>query len=326
MSDLLPAVTGPPQPAEWRAMQEQAVVIASSGLAPQAVNTKEKVLVIALKGRELALPPMQALSHINVIKGKPTLSAELMRALVQRAGHKFRVVSTSETECTVEGVRSDDPDNPTRVTWDLDRAKKAGLTDGPWKTYTAAMLLARATSELCRAIFADVLMGCSYTPEELGAEVVVADDGAVTVESDDGDPDVSVADDLEHARVLSELGALLPSLPEDKREAMKDYASRSLANAKVGLERTRELIASEPGDPPPDKAPFERASDDLLADLTYELDQLKPGLRKKEVAGLLADAGVSTLEELDDRTARAAQERLTRARAQRDAEKEGANA
>lgn len=60
---------------------------------------------------------------------------------------------------------------------------------------------------------------------------------------------VPTADAAEHARLLAELGSLIPSLPEDKREAMRDYASRSLGNARAGLERTKELLAAEePGD------------------------------------------------------------------------------
>lgn len=56
---------------------------------------------------------------------------------------------------------------------------------------------------------------------------------------------VPTADAAEHARILAELGALIPSLPEDKREAMRDYAARSLANARAGLERTKQLVAAQ---------------------------------------------------------------------------------
>ena len=168
----LPAVTAPPGPGEWEAMKQQASVIARSGLAPRSVSKPEQVLVIALKGRELSIPPMQALSQIHIVEGKPTLSAELMAALVQRAGHKLRVLETSSRKCVVEGVRADDPGHPSRVEWTIEDAKTAGVANkGPWKSYPAAMLRARAISALCRFAFADVLMGASYTPEELGAEV-----------------------------------------------------------------------------------------------------------------------------------------------------------
>lgn len=168
----LPAVTAPPSPSEWTAMKQQASVIAKSGLAPRAVSTPEKILVIAMKARELSLPPMQGLSHIHIVEGRPTLSAELMVALVQRAGHKLRVLETSSQKCVVEGVRADDPRYPSRVEWTMDDARAAGVAGkGPWKSYPAAMLRARAISALCRFAFADVLMGAAYVPEELGAEV-----------------------------------------------------------------------------------------------------------------------------------------------------------
>ncbi|MDP9438982.1 MAG: recombinase RecT, partial [Actinomycetota bacterium] len=158
----LPAVTAPPSPSEWNAMKQQAQVIARSGLAPKAVSTPEKILVIAMKARELSLPPMQGLSHIHIVEGRPALSAELMVALVQRAGHKLRVLETSSQKCVVEGVRADDPRHPSRVEWTMEDAQRAGVANkGPWKSYPAAMLRARAISALCRFAFADVLMGAA---------------------------------------------------------------------------------------------------------------------------------------------------------------------
>lgn len=169
----LPAVSGPPSPTEWESMKQQASMIARSGLAPKAVSTPEKVLVIAMKGRELSIPPMQALSQIHIVEGKPTLSSELMVALVRRAGHKVRIIESNAERCTVEGVRADDPDFPQQITWTMDDAKRAGVAGKTnWKNYPTAMLLARAISALCRFLFADVLMGASYTPEELGADEV----------------------------------------------------------------------------------------------------------------------------------------------------------
>src|SRR4051812_6140868 len=52
-------------------------------------NKPEEVLSAILSGREIGIGPMQSLQKINVIKGKPTQSAELMRALVQSKGHEI---------------------------------------------------------------------------------------------------------------------------------------------------------------------------------------------------------------------------------------------
>jgi hypothetical protein len=60
----------------------------------------------------------------------------------------------------------------------MEDAHRAGLSGkGPWKSYPAAMLRARAISAMARAMFPDALSGVVYTPEELGAEV--DDDGHV---------------------------------------------------------------------------------------------------------------------------------------------------
>lgn len=241
----LPAVIGPPTPAEWVALKEQAAVIASSGLAPKSASTPDKVLVIALKARELRLPPMVGLSHIYVVEGKPTLSAEIMAALVHRAGHRLRVVETSAERCVIEGERVDDPGHPQRVTWDMDDAKRAGVAGkGPWKNYPAAMLRARAISALCRFAFADVLMGVAFTPEELGANV--DEEGAVVEEAyavEDRISDAEVVTDDDHAACLRDIEEILAGMPEDvDSAAILEYAGRSYEHAVATERRLRTKI------------------------------------------------------------------------------------
>lgn len=154
------------------AAQQLGKTLIASGLLPDSIKKPEAAVAIMLKGAELDIPPMHALSHIVMVKGKPTMSAELMRALAQRAGHCIRIVESTAERAVVEGIRADDPDHPTRITFDEEDVKRAGLSGQQGhKTYPAAMKLARATSALCRAVFADALAGISYTPEELGAAV-----------------------------------------------------------------------------------------------------------------------------------------------------------
>ncbi|MDP8951261.1 MAG: hypothetical protein M3N18_03305 [Actinomycetota bacterium] len=242
MTEILPANTAAPTTEEWTALERQCEVIAKSGLAPKSVSTPEKILTIALKGRELNLPPMQSLSHIHIIEGRPALSAELMVALVQRAGHKLRVLETTSERCVVEGVRADDPEYVTRTGFTLDDAERAGLLGKPaWKHYPAAMLRARAISSLCRFAFADVISGCSYTPEELGAEV---DEEGRAIEADpvvvEGETEAD-----EHARLLDEVDALLGRLPEDSgfdAQLARSYAEAKIDNARKAVTRLREIL------------------------------------------------------------------------------------
>lgn len=158
-------VARPLSPAEvnWKTAQK----IANTPFVPSAFRGKpEAVFAAILYGDELGLGPMQSLNSIHVIEGKPSMAPELMRALVARAGHRLDVKLASNDKVVLWGKRADN-DSEATVEWSMQDAQQAGLAGrGAWKTYPRAMLLARATSELCRMIFADVVAGLSYTPEE----------------------------------------------------------------------------------------------------------------------------------------------------------------
>jgi hypothetical protein len=158
-------VARPLSPAEvnWKTAQK----IANTPFVPTAFRGKpEAVFAAILYGDELGLGPMQSLNSIHVIEGKPSMSPELMRALVARAGHRLDVKLASNDKVVLWGKRADNGSEAT-VEWSMKDAQQAGLAGrGAWKTYPRAMLLARATSEICRQIFSDCIMGLSYTPEE----------------------------------------------------------------------------------------------------------------------------------------------------------------
>jgi hypothetical protein len=150
----------------WKLSQR----ISNTPFVPTALRGKnEAVLACVLYGAELGLGPMQSLNSIHVIEGRTAMSPELMRAMVARHGHRIDVVENSATACEVKGIRSDTGSTAT-VRWTMEDAKLAGLAGkNNWKTYPRAMLLARATSELCRIVFPDVIAGLSYTPEEVSS-------------------------------------------------------------------------------------------------------------------------------------------------------------
>lgn len=153
----------------WEVMRCQVDVLIKSGFLPKAVDTPEKALAIALKGRELGLPMMQAITSIHVIDGKPTISAELMAALVYQrlSGAILRCIETSDKIATYEAGRPGDKILKMSFTWE--EAVRAGLTGKDnWRKYPAAMLRARCCSAICRIVFPDAIMGVD-TPDELGA-------------------------------------------------------------------------------------------------------------------------------------------------------------
>ncbi|KAH2777808.1 hypothetical protein KXW38_008939, partial [Aspergillus fumigatus] len=80
--------------------------IADTELVPDAIRRKPAaVAAIILSGREMNLPPMMSLRHLHIVKGKPGMSAELMRAQVLAAGHEIEYLETSDSRVTVKGRR-----------------------------------------------------------------------------------------------------------------------------------------------------------------------------------------------------------------------------
>lgn len=128
-------------------------------------NRGEAIMAVILTGTELGHGPMWALRNMHVINGKPGLSAEAMRALVLAAGHEITYPELTDEAVTAVGRRAGSEYN-TSVRWTLAQAKRANLTRNPtWNTYPRAMLTARATAELCRLVFPDVVAGMTTTEE-----------------------------------------------------------------------------------------------------------------------------------------------------------------
>ena len=177
------AVVEQPAPTEWERSLEPRTMLDAWKLSQSlckshmfdGYGSPEAVLSTLLLGRELGLPAMAALRSVHVIKGKQSLSADLMVALVLKSGlaEYFQVIESTDTLCTFETKRKGNP-KPQRLTYGMEQATQAGLNapprpgkePGPWHTMPRLMLRARCKSELARLEYPDLLAGL-YTPEEL---------------------------------------------------------------------------------------------------------------------------------------------------------------
>jgi hypothetical protein len=150
---------------------QYAKALAEAGLLPRDYRGKPANVLVAMEtGAMLGIAPMAAISNINVIDGKPSMSAGLMAALVRRAGHTVRITGDDEKAVAVV-YRADDSGFEFRSEWTPERAAQGGLLDkSNWKAYPAAMLKPRAMSEVARDAAPDVFLGPVYCPEELGAD------------------------------------------------------------------------------------------------------------------------------------------------------------
>ncbi len=184
-----------------------AEALAAANLLPDQYRRNPANLLWAIQYAEaLGVHPMTAITGINVISGKPTASAQLIGGLVRRAGHKLRVES-SDTKAIAKVIRADDPDYTFVVEWTMERARKAGLGGrGPWQSYPAAMLAARAITEVARLACPEALFGIIYTAEELGADV--DEDGIVVA------PVTVEVERVEDPFVITDDRAELPADPE----------------------------------------------------------------------------------------------------------------
>lgn len=161
----------------WAYAAEQAHKIAQSlaktSFVPRSLQNRPADITAAiLAGQELGLQPMATLRSIDVIQGTPALRAHAMRGLVQSRGHRVQVVESTEDRCVIRGRRADEGEGDWQsVEWTIERAERLGLTGkDQWKKQPTAMLVARATGEICRLIASDALHAMAYASEELDSD------------------------------------------------------------------------------------------------------------------------------------------------------------
>lgn len=158
----------PFEPTSLEQAMTLAEMLAKSALVPQAVRNKPAdIFVILATGRELGIGPMQALSDINVIQGKPVFSADLMVAQCKKHPEVckyIRLVESTDKGATYETMRVGAPE-PERFTFTMDDARKLGL-DGKdnYKKQPKTMLRRRAAAALARETYPDLVRG--YDPDE----------------------------------------------------------------------------------------------------------------------------------------------------------------
>lgn len=159
-------------PTSLESKMRYAQALATSNLLPKQYQRQPANLLFALEYADaLGVSPIHAITSIHVIEGKPSASADLIAALIRKAGHKLRVTG-DDTQARAVLIRHDDPDFEFVAEWNMAKARAANLTGkGVWKSYPGAMLRSRAITEVARMGAPDALYGVIYTAEELGAEV-----------------------------------------------------------------------------------------------------------------------------------------------------------
>ncbi len=152
----------------WIAVAAQVIKLAheicDTPFVPDGLRGSAPAVAAAiLSGRELRLPPITALQHTHVIKGKIGHTALLMRALIMAEGHDWQDVDVSDVRAVVKGRRKGEAEWA-EASFTADQARRAHIDLGG---YPQDKLYARATVRLARRKFADVILGMPYASEEL---------------------------------------------------------------------------------------------------------------------------------------------------------------
>ena len=235
-------------------MKTVAQLVLQSGLAPDAIDTAEKVFVVLQTGAEIGLKPMQALNSIMVQKGKPTLWGDAALALVKGSGlceyckEYFELKGTMMTEKDVQyGDLIGYPDGlmavceskalrdevPVKSYFSVADAKVAGLwarksgqgKPMPWSTHPKRMLKYKARAFNLRDNFPDVLFGMHLTEEMYGEEPLPAPES-----------DVKPRDERRMAVPSTAVDTTRKPVDEKKEVLMKELDEATDAALKTKLE------------------------------------------------------------------------------------------
>lgn len=165
-----------------------------------AKATKARLMIGIMKGLEIGLPPITALSNICIINNRPCLWGDGALALVQKSGkieyikswYSDDVQETDDSFTAYYEIKRKDQEAPCMRTFSMGDAKRARLTGkkGPWAYgYAKRMLMMRAQAWALRDSCSDFLMGIG-----IGEEV----QDFQTVEDKRQDTDITSLDDEPH--------------------------------------------------------------------------------------------------------------------------------
>lgn len=168
-------VTADLQPLDLQSAYTLSEWFHKGGLYCKKYKNEAQIFTIMAKGKELGLKMTVALDNFHVIEGKPSASADLIRALAERDPNFEYLMCTerSPTKCVWRGKHKKHPayvDFP----YTIEDAKLAGLLrsadygkDSNWKMRPQDMLSKTAASKLARELWPSAVMGL-YCLEELG--------------------------------------------------------------------------------------------------------------------------------------------------------------
>lgn len=241
-------------------LKEMAKIFSASGMFKDC-DEGPKAFTKMLVAKDLGISMTRGLLDINMISGKPALSANLIAGMIKKSGkYKYKIVEHTDEVCKLEVFERDNG------TWDslgyssfsIKDAEKAGLLRNPtWKSYPRNMLFSRAISNVAKQFCGDIFLGSVYTPDELDNSIEYDSEGNVvdgstaktkrlsktSVSVISSEPDTSTQVKETKESVKKEVKDLILSTEFDLDKYLKDNKSKSLDEFDIdGLKALRVIL------------------------------------------------------------------------------------
>lgn len=223
-----------PQDIEQAFRLSQALAQSGDMIPQHYQGNPQKIMAAVMRGAEVGLAPMQALSSIAVINGRATLWGDSLPALVLRAGHFVDVEVKGEGKEAVATATLTRASGEKIVrSFSMADARQAGLADkkGPWQQYPKRMLSMRARSWAIRDGAPEVLMGLGVADEvidhqgfENARDITPRSSRRGSISFATPEPDPEPDPIIETASEPSEPADSTPAGPDPERGAPMDQA------------------------------------------------------------------------------------------------------
>jgi len=155
---------------EQLSIQEAAVAFVASGMFPD-VKSEAVAIVKILAGEELGIGRFQAMSDIDIIKGKAVPNSKLQACLIKSSGkYNYKVAEFTDDKCVLDFFElwGNQWEKVGESSFTLKDAQRAGITNNPtWAKYPKNMLFARALSNGGKWYCPDALKGAIYNESEI---------------------------------------------------------------------------------------------------------------------------------------------------------------
>jgi len=219
-------------PSSELSLQQLGTIFAQSGFFNDAKSASQAVTKI-LAGRELGFGSVASMTGVYIVKGRVSLSANMMLAAILKSGkYKHKVVELGNTKASVTFYRRDDLTKQWEEigtsTFTMEDAKQAGLANSQnYRAYPRNMLFARSVSNGCRWFCPDAFSGVTpYTPDEIDDSAKVNEEGEYEVAQETKKIDVE-------ALIVSPATKQQVELLEELIQATKTDMSKLLAHYEV---------------------------------------------------------------------------------------------